>query len=201
MNATDPLTESPSDEECVRLTMSGETRAFDELIGRYQQRATSIAYRLLGNLHDALEVSQESFVRAFGRLDQLDDPARFRPWLLRIVTNLSLNFRRRRAAGGAQVSLDAVAPERGAGPDATIEPVAAPTSRPDDDVAAAELSAGIRQSLDELTEHQRTALVLFSIEQLPQREVAEIMHTSVEAVKWHVFQARKSMREKLAAYL
>ncbi|MCG3125537.1 MAG: ECF RNA polymerase sigma factor SigW [Phycisphaerae bacterium] len=201
VNATDPLPESPSDAECVRQTLRGATRAFDELIGRYQQRSTSIAYRLLGNLHDALEVCQESFVRAFGRLDQLDDPARFRPWLLRIVTNLSLNYRRQRAVSGATVSLDAVAVERDASPDAAFEPPSAATSRPDEDVAADELSAGIRQALDELTAQQRSALVLFSIEQLPQREVAEIMDCSVEAVKWHVFQARKQMREKLAAYL
>ena len=86
----------PGDAELVRRARTGEHRAFNELIERYQRRAVCVAYRLVGNVHDALEVSQDSFVRAYQNLRTLADGDRFGPWLLRIVTNLALNFRRAR---------------------------------------------------------------------------------------------------------
>lgn len=190
-----------SDADLVEQTCAGERHAFDELIERYQRRATSVAYRLLGNLHDALEVCQEAFIRAYRNLDTLEDGRRFGPWLLRIVTNLSLNFRRDRHAGGKRLSLeDCILPDgqsRG-------EQIAAPAhaeDRPGAQLVARELADLVQAAIAELPDAQRTALVLFSIEQLPQKEVAEIMHCSVEAVKWHVFQARKRLRQRLAEFL
>src|SRR5439155_14109977 len=87
-----------ADAECVRRTLSGEVRAFDELIERYQRRIVSVAYRLLGNSHDAADVCQEAFLRAFRSLESLQEPQRFGAWLTRIASNLALNFRRGRHA-------------------------------------------------------------------------------------------------------
>ncbi len=191
----------PSDDELVRQTLSGRRPAFDELIERYQRRATSVSYRLLGNLHDSLEVCQEAFLRAYRNLNSLEDASRFGSWLLRIVTNLSLNFRRARRSARRRISfddciLDDERPreERFSDPPYSDE---RPTAR----VAAAELAELVQQAISELPDRQRTALVLFSIEQLPQSEVASIMDCSVEAVKWHVFQARKKLKEQLAEHL
>ena len=192
---------APSDEELVRQTCAGQRRSFDELIERYQRRATAVSYRLLGDLNDALEVCQEALLRAYRNLHTLEDQRRFGPWLLRIVTNLSLNFRRSRAVGGRRVSFEdcildgesAHAETHAGAPDAGADPSA--------ELAAGELADIVQSAIAELPEQQRTALVLFSIEQLPQKEVAAIMECSVEAVKWHVFQARRKLRERLAQYL
>lgn len=200
VDAPFPLSQR-SDAECVQLARGGQADGLNELIRRYQQRATSVAYRLLGDLHDALEVCQEAFIRAFRRLDTLEDPRSFRPWLLRIVTNLSLNYRRSRAAGGPRISVEDCLLD----PESPAEHLLADRNgaqeRPGDELAAAELADAIRAALNELTESQRVAIVLFSIEQIPQKEVAQIMDCSVEAVKWHVFQARKRLRERLAPFL
>jgi RNA polymerase sigma-70 factor (ECF subfamily) len=189
-----------SDAELVRAARVGQRAAFDELVERFQRRAVSVAYRLLGNLHDALEVCQEAFVRAYRNLGSLEDGRRFGAWLLRIVTNLSLNFRRDRAAGGQRVSLDDCILQE---PPSRQRLADAPRSdqRPGAELAASELRDVVHAAIARLSEQQRTALVLFSIEQLPQKEVAEIMGCSVEAVKWHVFQARKKLRVQLAEYL
>lgn len=191
----------PSDEELVRQTCAGQRRAFDELIERYQRRATSVAYRLLGNLHDALEVCQEAFLRAYQHLDTLEDRGRFGSWLLRIVTNLSLNFRRSRAASGPRLSFEDCILNA----DHSRAELAADSphseEQPGARLAASELAEKLQAAVATLPDQQRTALVLFSIEQLPQKEVAEIMGISVEAVKWHVFQARKKLRAQLAEYL
>ena len=191
----------PSDEELVRRTCAGQRRAFDELIERYQRRATSVAYRLLGNLHDALEACQEAFIRAYQNLQTLEDQRRFGSWLLRIVTNLSLNFRRARGTGGRVVSFDDCILD---GERPRTMQVSAPDysdERPGAKLAADELADVLHVAMAELPDRQRLALVLFSIEQMPQKQVAEILDCSVEAVKWHVHQARKKLRERLAEHL
>lgn len=199
--ASDAAQESAlQDERLVRAARGGDSHAFDDLIEKYQQRATSVSYRLLGDIHDALETCQEAFMRAYQNLGTLEDPRRFRPWFLRIVTNLSLNFRRSRAANGRRVSLDACLIDSDSG-EAAFEPASRSTETPGTRLAAGELPHAIREALNELTDQQRTALVLFSIEHLPQKEVASIMECSVEAVKWHVFQARKRLKLRLAEFL
>jgi RNA polymerase sigma-70 factor (ECF subfamily) len=190
-----------SDAELVEAVRAGRRAAFDELIERYQRRAVSVAYRLLGNLHDALEVCQEAFIRAYRNLESLEDGRRFGPWLLRIVTNLSLNFRRDRAVAGQRVSLDdCILDKRSSRSERLADPAHSAT-RPGAELAASELHAVVQAAIARLPTQQRTALVLFSIEQLPQKEVASIMECSVEAVKWHVFQARKKLKDELAEYL
>jgi RNA polymerase sigma-70 factor (ECF subfamily) len=186
-----PTPPEVADAALVQRTCDGDRPAFDQLIERYQRRATAVSFRLLGNLQDALEVCQEAFIRAYRNLETLESQDRFGPWLLRIVTNLSLNFRRARRP---RISFeDCLVGED----DSRAEQVAdAPHSedRPGARLAAAELETRIQAGLDTLSQQQRAALVLFSVEQLPQKEVAEILNCSIEAVKWHVFQARKKMK-------
>jgi RNA polymerase sigma-70 factor (ECF subfamily) len=192
------LEQGLTDAELVGRVLAGTTAAFDELINRYQRKAVSVAYRLLGNAHDALDVCQEAFLRGYRSLETLEDADRFGPWLMRIVSNLSLNFRRSRKKTSPIPTDDCLLgnAEDGAGSDWMVS-----ASMPPDEVLAAELSKAIAAAVNELPEKQRLALVLFAIEGMPQKDVAEILDCSVEAVKWHVFQARKTLKEKLAAYL
>ncbi|MCK6457042.1 MAG: sigma-70 family RNA polymerase sigma factor [Phycisphaerae bacterium] len=181
----------------VTATLSGDLRAFDRLVERFQRRAVSIAYRLLGNSHDAMDVCQEAFLRAFRSLDGLEEPKRFGAWLTRIVSNLALNYRRAR-----KTNLSLVADDRGESVVGDVVPVAPDAeSAPGHAMISAELDSAISRAVDALPEKQRLALILFAIEGLPQKEVADILETSVEAVKWHVFQARKTLKAELADYL
>lgn len=191
-------TPPPADADLVHATLRGRREAFDVLIERYQRRATSVAWRLLGNTHDALEVCQEAFLRAYRKLDSLDEPARFGSWLLRIVTNLSLNFRRSR---GPRLSFEDCLVGEDESREERVSDAPHSDERPGATLAASELETRIEAAIAELPPQQRTALVLFSIEQLPQKEVAEILDCSVEAVKWHVFQARKKLKGRLADYV
>ena len=196
--AVDP---SPASEtELVRRAQGGDSDAFADLVRRYQRRAVSVAYRLLGNIEDASDVSQDAFVRAYRYLGQLDDPARFGAWLLKVVSNLALNYRRSRTSKSA-ASLDDTA--------AGWTEVRRPTTGQklteeygeDDGALPDELRVVISAALERLPEKQRLALVLFSVEGMPQKEVAEVLECSVELVKWNVFQARKKLRGLLQEYL
>jgi RNA polymerase sigma-70 factor (ECF subfamily) len=191
-SADDDAGQGADDAGLVDAALAGDSGAFDSLVLRYQSRAVAVAYRLLGNAHDAWEASQEAFIRAYRSLDSLKEHARFGPWLLRIVSNQALNFRRSRGAQRA-VSLD---DDPNAGRDSIVDGVAIGTERrpADDPVDGAEIRGAVQAAIDSLPEKQRLALVLFAIEGMPQVEVAEIIGCSVELVKWNVFQARKKLR-------
>ncbi len=186
------------DADLVRRSLDGDTTGFDELINRYQRRAVSVAYRLLGNGHDAMEVCQEAFLRAYRALDSLQDPERFGPWLMRTVSNLSLNFRRSRRKSSPIPVDDCLLP---GSEDAVGSDWMAGTGLPSDEALGSELGQAISEALNELPEKQRLALVLFAIEGMAQKDVADVLDCSVEAVKWHVFQARKKLKDKLGDYL
>src|SRR5438874_13245633 len=87
---------SPADGELVGKVLAGDRTSFDELIRRYQRQAVAVSYRLLGNSHDALEVTQDAFLKAFSSLATLQKPEAFAGWLMRIVSNLSLHSSRAR---------------------------------------------------------------------------------------------------------
>src|SRR5229473_1105415 len=95
----------PSDGALVAQVLAGKRDAFDTLVGRYQRQAVAVSYRLLGNSHDALEVTQDAFLKAFTSLATLQKPEAFGGWLMRIVSNLSLNYRRGRK-NRSQLPLD-----------------------------------------------------------------------------------------------
>ncbi len=181
----------------VRGAQRGDLRAFDLLVERFQRPATAVAYRLLNHRDDAMEVVQDAFLKAFDKLDTLDSPGRFGPWLMRIVSNLALNRRRSRALRQT-ISLDA--PPRGDSEREWVLPDPA-ADTPDETVSGEELKRKIAAAVAELPETQRQALILFSMAKLPQKDIAKQLGLSVQAVKWHVFSARKKLKDKLAEYL
>jgi RNA polymerase sigma-70 factor, ECF subfamily len=182
------------DSAWVQAALSGDNDAFGRLVSTYQRAAVSTAYRLLGNSEDAAETAQEAFLRAYRALNKLKDPSRFGPWLLRTVANLALNARRSRRHGMA-VELDE---ERGTEGSADPQGSLRVTSMtPERELAGRELQTAIDAALESLPEKQRLALVLFTIEDWAQKDIAALLECSLETVKWNVFQARKKLRERL----
>jgi RNA polymerase sigma-70 factor (ECF subfamily) len=187
-----------TDGRLVERALGGEKPAFDDLIRRYQRQAVAVSFRLLGNSQDALEVTQDAFVKAYRSLDTLQKPEAFGGWLMRIVSNLSLNYRRSRKSR-TQLPLDDLL-----GPADASESGSEWMARSGDpltNLESAELGATLQHALGQLPEKQRLAIVMFTIEQMPQKEVAETLGISVEAVKWHVFQGRKRLKELLKEHL
>ena len=190
---------SPTDGELVRRAQRGDQRAFDLLVVRYSRQATAVSYRLLGNVHDALEVTQNAFLKGFTSLGSLQNPDSFAGWMMRIVSNLSLNYRRGRATRAA-APLDELVegmPSDGRSGGWRVTD----SSDPVHELESREMGEKLQEALGQLPEKQRLALVMFTMEQMPQKQVAEALQCSVEAVKWHVFQGRKKLRELMSEYL
>jgi RNA polymerase sigma-70 factor (ECF subfamily) len=193
----------PSDGELVEQAQRGRREAFDALIRRYQRQAVAVSYRLLGNSHDALEVTQDAFLKAYSSLSTLQKPEAFGGWLMRIVSNLSLNYRRSRRTR-SQLPLDDLL---GPGDPQATETAGgssdwmAQSGDPVHKLESQEMGKRLQEALAQLPEKQRLAIVMFTIEEMPQKQVAEALKCSVEAVKWHVFQGRKRLKELLKEHL
>jgi RNA polymerase sigma-70 factor (ECF subfamily) len=191
-----------TDGQLVRLTLDGDRAAFDQLIKRYQRQAMAVSYRLLGNPQDAQEVTQNAFLKAFTSLGSLQKHDAFAGWLMRIVSNLSLNFRRGRkkwqslSLDDAPGTMEHAAQHLVAAGESTIR-----DGDPLHHLQSEEMGKSLRQALDQLPEKQRMAIILFTIEQMSQKQVAAALKCSVEAVKWHVFQGRKKLKELLKEHL
>src|SRR3989440_7366766 len=165
--ASDPhsekLSADPSDGQLVEQTLAGKREAFDELIVRYQRQAVAVSYRLLGNTQDALEVTQDAFLKAFTSLSTLQKPEAFGGWLMRIVSNLSLNYRRGRKTK-QQLPLDDLLGTGGAeqaGAGGASEWMARDID-PHHRMESTELGAKLQEALKQLPEKQRLAIVMFT---------------------------------------
>ena len=194
---------APTDGQLVERVLGGERGAFDELVRRYQRQAVAVSYRLLGNSHDSLEVTQDAFLKAFSSLATLQKPGAFGGWLMRIVSNLSLNFRRSRKTRSQLPLDDLLGPTDAQQTDTTGggSDWMAQSGDPVRRLESEEMGRRLQAALAQLPEKQRLAIVMFTIEEMPQKQVAEALNCSVEAVKWHVFQGRKRLKELMKEHL
>src|SRR3954469_17111372 len=157
------LPPDPTDAVLVERTLGGDRKAFDDLIRRYQRQAVAVSYRLLGNSHDALEVTQDAFLKAFSSLATLQKPEAFGGWLMRIVSNLSLNYRRSRKTR-AQLPLDDLLGQSGFEQAETATAGGSEWMARDENplhsLESKEMGKRLQDALKELPEKQRMAIVL-----------------------------------------
>lgn len=137
-------------------------------------------YHMVGNVHDAQDLTQEAFIKALQRQDQLKDELKAAHWLSKIATNTALDFLRRH--GRVTFCDMAEAPER-------------QTESPEDTVLRAEKRAWLEAGLNRLTPRERTALVLRDVEDLPAEEVAARLDCSKATVRSHIANARTKLRK------
>lgn len=182
--------------DLVCRAQAGDTGAFDALVRMYARRAVSLAYRVVHEGQDAQDVAQEAFLRAFRNLSQLDDPARFGTWMMRVVWTQALNFKRaqkRRLSVSFDEVVEATSQVRNPATGQPLMTALEDSEGPLPDAMRKALTAAI----EKLPEQERLSLILHKVEGLPQKQVAEILDISVEMVKWNVFQAKKKLRDLL----
>lgn len=165
-------------------TLAAETApASDaELIEANMRRVFRVIYRIVGNVPDAQDLTQEAFVKALKRRDQLNDPQKAANWLGRIATNTALDFLRRKK----RVVFEDL--------ETSIEVPPSPTESPEQAVLRGEKRQYIEDGLRLLSERERAALVLRDIEGLPAAEVARHLNCSPATVRSHIANARVKFR-------
>ncbi|MBA2630145.1 MAG: sigma-70 family RNA polymerase sigma factor [Thermoleophilaceae bacterium] len=172
------------DRQLVERTLAGEMQAFEELVERHEAVVFRVAARVVGR-ETAEDVAQDTFLRAFHRLDRFRSEGSFRSWLLQIAHNTALNALARRVpvpVGGAE-EVDAV--------DATPGPTRGPVTA----LEEGERRERLELKLRELTDEHRTVLVLRDLEGLPYEEIAEVTGSPLGSVKGRLHRARNELIE------
>jgi RNA polymerase sigma-70 factor (ECF subfamily) len=175
-------------ERCV----AGDERACADLVAAHQRTVFNLAFHLLGDRDEALDLSQEVFLRVFRTLSRFRGQSALRTWIYRIVVNQARNrqrwWRRRRRAD--LVSLDDHL-QRCGEIEATSEVL------PDRLLASKETAARIWAAMEQLPFDQRTALVLREVDGLRYEEIAFSLDVAVGTVKSRLTRARQALREEL----
>ncbi len=164
----------------------GEAAAWPAIVERFEDLAVAFAVGLCGDLDEAPDIAQEAFVLAFRHIADLQDPAAFPAWLLRLVRTAANRRRRRRRF--ALESLDAVANDA---TDALIDRAASP----DEIVLAALEASKLRAAVEHLPEGERCVIALHYLAELPYDDVAAFLGISVAAAKKRAWSARARLKE------
>jgi RNA polymerase sigma-70 factor, ECF subfamily len=194
MNVSTDYKEMP-DAELVKVAQAGDTRGFDELVRRYQDKVYRLCFKILRHEDDAAEALQDAFLSAFRGLKNFKAESTFSTWLYRVATNASLMKYRKRRDG--HVSLEQ---SQSSNEDSETMQLPDWTQQPVQDLLDSETRQVMSEGIQRLPEELRTVFVLRDVEGLSNAEVADVLELSVAAVKSRLHRARRSLRDWLDRY-
>jgi RNA polymerase sigma-70 factor (ECF subfamily) len=181
------------DEDLVAQARGGNSPAREELFRRHFEIAYRVAYRLLGHEQDALDALQDGFLKAVLHLGEFDGRSGFRTWLLRVVTNASLDLGRRRRRR-LSVSLDQYEAEEAGrnGPNGATGP-----NDPSAGLVRDDLRAMLNAALEQLSPNIRTTFVLFAEAELSYKEIADCQNVPIGTVMSRIHYARQKLQGRM----
>jgi len=176
----------------IHRCAAGDESAFAELVAEHQRMVVQLAMNLLGDRDEALDLSQDVFIRVFRTIGQFRGQSALRTWIYRIAVNQARNRHRfwRRRRRSDQVSLDAHVEAHG-------DFQCGAESGPDRILAQKELAARLKDALDALPFDQRTVVVLREVDGLSYDEIAFSLGVAVGTVKSRLTRARQTLRAGL----
>jgi RNA polymerase sigma-70 factor (ECF subfamily) len=184
---------SASDEQLVKAAKRGDMRAFEELVARHRDKIYARAFSMMRNEDEALDLSQEAWVKSWQRLKQFQGDSSFGTWMTRIVINLCLDQLRRRKRQRTE-SIEEMSEESG-GVERQMPVVVV---NPTEGLERVELRKRIDRALTQLSHEHRTVLVLHEFEEMEYKEIARTMACSIGTVMSRLFYARRKMAVLLA---
>lgn len=185
------------DQQLVRRAQSGEKRAFELLVVKYQRKLGRLLGRLIKDQAEVEDVTQEAFIKAYRALPSFRGDSAFYTWLYRIGINTAKNYL---VANGkrAQVSSSGVS-DSGEGMEETE--ITIDVGTPENELISKQIAQTVNESMEALPEELRTAITLREIEGLSYEEIAEIMNCPIGTVRSRIFRAREAIAERLRPQL
>jgi RNA polymerase sigma-70 factor (ECF subfamily) len=182
----------PSDWDLVKKCQAGEMSAFQELVSRYHQKVYMVVLGLMRNREDALEVSQETFFRAFRKIGGFQGGSTFYTWIYRIAVNLAIDAQRRQKRNPVELreSMDGL-----------LESQNEVARDPSADVHDRELRENLIRAINDLTPEHKAVIVLRTIEGLSYKDIGEILGCSEGTVMSRLHYARKKLHDRLRSFL
>ena len=189
------------DSALVQQCQKGDSQALERLIIKYQGRIYNVILKICANPDDAVELTQETFVKVMENMDKFAGRSSFYTWIFRIAVNLTLNYCKRNVKLGFR-SLEA----EELGSDSvkkTLKDLVVNSSAPDPAVITQnkELCAIVMELLMKLDEDQRTVIVLRDIESMSYEKISTVVGVELGTVKSRLSRARNNLREMLEAIL
>ncbi len=181
--------------EFISQSLGGDTRAYSAIVEFYQERAIRIAYSFLGNWEDARDSAQEAFISAFRNLKNFKAESRFYTWFYRILANECKDFLRKKKVRGFISIWTGIKAQTGEEPPETK--IAGNNPDALKALENKELGEKIYLAIRKLPFQQQSAFSLRYLEGLSMEEIADHMNLSVGAVKAHLWQAGRKVREIL----
>lgn len=190
------------DSALVERARAGDHQAFRELYQRYHRRVYSLAYGVVQNADDALDVVQDGFIKAHRHLDKFEGNSSFYTWLYRIVMNLSIDHIRKHKRTrhvDFDDSIDHGQDEGALGEDSLLPRMLG--QNPGKSLVRKEIREQIGKALEELSENHRAVLVMRELEGMSYEEMAQAMQCSKGTIMSRLFHARRNMQKRLLEYM
>ena len=181
-----------TDSELVQKCQAGEMDAFQELVSRYHQKIYVVIVGLLRNREDALEVAQETFFRAYRKINSFQGGSSFYTWLYRIAVNLAIDSQRRQKRTPLDFR-DAM--------DGLLEEQNEVAKDPFLDVHDRELREKLVAAINDLTPEHKAVIMLRTVQGLSYKDISQILGCSEGTVMSRLHYARKKLQEKLSDFL
>jgi RNA polymerase sigma-70 factor (ECF subfamily) len=173
----------PDETDLIIRAKRGDKNAFGRLVKRHQKRVLRMVVGMTGDIDSAMDIVQESFIRAYGALDRFEEGKPFYPWLSTIATNLTINFIKK---GRREIGLDAVGQEK-------IKSGADPLRG----IQLKENDRRLMQAVQELPDQYREVFILRNIEDMSYEDIAARLEISIGTVDSRLYRARRQLLEKL----
>jgi RNA polymerase sigma-70 factor, ECF subfamily len=195
--AQDRAKEAEEDRALIAQAQAGDMRAFRQLVERHQRRAFSVALALVRDENDARDVVQDAFTRAYKSLPNFQGSSSFFTWLYRIITNLSIDLKRKPGRQTVDLDEERLAAQDNADADF---PTLGQSHRgdPADVVRRGEIAARLQTALDELPSYHRAVIVLREVEGMSYEEMARSVGVSKGTIMSRLFHARQKLQRALA---
>ncbi len=186
------MIEEDVDAELVQRVQRGDKKAFDVLVSRYQYKITQLVSRYIKDPHEALDVAQESFIKAYRALPGFRGESAFYTWLYRITINTAKNHIATRARRPSDGEIDVEEAEQFESGSRLRN-----QETPEGLLMTEELANVIQKALNDLPDELRTAITLREFDGLSYDEIAEVMSCPVGTVRSRIFRAREAIEKRL----
>ncbi len=182
-----------SDDALVKTAQQGDMASFEELVARHRDKIYARAFSMVRKEEEALDLSQEAWIKAWQRLNQFEGESSFTTWMTRITINLCLDHLRRNQRFRVEPL-----PESQDDPEAWERLLPPVWTNPTERLERAELRRCIDEAMGKLTEAHRTVLVLHEFEGMEYKEIARTVGISIGTVMSRLFYARRKLASLLS---
>jgi RNA polymerase sigma-70 factor, ECF subfamily len=182
----------PTDAQLVRRVQKGEKGAFDLLVLKYQHKIVNLVMRYVRDPDEALDITQEAFLKAYRALGRFRGDSAFYTWLYRIAVNTAKNFLAAQRRRPMDVELDLQDPEQ-----FELHAKLKETDTPEGVTMSGELHDAVARAIEALPDDLRTAIVLRELDGMSYEEIAQTMDCPVGTVRSRIFRARDAIGKKI----